>query len=248
MPYASPFFFGTGTSASSPLATWLAHQNAVANPVKPIVPSASGATTPVVPYAAPPVAKTEDFTLTPQTQPGVGAYGTVPGPIAKPPSLYEGAQSIYPGLAGLTDSAGRNIASELRGEFSPETEAALWDTANRYGVASGMPGAGLWSNRFMGNVAGAKEKLQQQGGADYSRFLGDLAKTTDDPNLLAAIAARNATMAAAPNPEQAALALAEAYRRAQLDAAGRARGPGGLSLIHISEPTRLLSISYAVFC
>src|SRR5665254_10960 len=26
------------------------------------------------------------------------------------------------------------------------------------------------------------------------------------------------------------------------------RGPAGLSLIHISEPTRLLSISYAVFC
>ena len=27
-----------------------------------------------------------------------------------------------------------------------------------------------------------------------------------------------------------------------------AGGPRGLSLIHISEPTRLLSISYAVFC
>src|SRR5674536_239150 len=30
--------------------------------------------------------------------------------------------------------------------------------------------------------------------------------------------------------------------------AGFVVGPGSLSLIHISEPTRLLSISYAVFC
>src|SRR5678815_187102 len=29
---------------------------------------------------------------------------------------------------------------------------------------------------------------------------------------------------------------------------GRARAGSSLSLIHISEPTRLLSISYAVFC
>jgi len=200
------------------MSTFLAHQNAVSNPVVPIAPGAGGIGG---------GAGGGPFTLNPGTQPGVGPYGTVPGPIGKPPSLYEGAQTIYPGLAGLTDTAGRNIAHELAGDFSPETENALWDTANRFGVASGMPGAGLWSNRFMGNVAGAKEKLQQQGGADYSRFLGDLAKTTDDPNLLAAIAARNATMAAAPNPEAAALALAEAYRRAQLDAAGRARGPGG---------------------
>ena len=186
MPTASPFFFGTGTGASTPLSTFLAHKNAVANPVVPIAPAAGGG-----------VGGGGPFTLNPATQTGVGPYGTVPGPIGKPPSLYQGAQSIYPGLAGLTDTAGRNIAHELAGDFSPETENALWDTANRFGVASGMPGAGLWSNRFMGNVAGAKEKLQQQGGADYSRFLGDLAKTTDDPNLLASIAARNATMAAA---------------------------------------------------
>jgi len=214
MPTTSPFFAYPDPNEPTPLSTFMAHLNPTPKPIAPGI-GAGGA------------GGGGPFTLNPATQPGVGPYGTVPGPIGKPPSLYQGAQTIYPGLAGLTDTAGRNIAHELAGDFSPETENALWDTANRFGVASGMPGAGLWSNRFMGNVAGAKEKLQQQGGADYSRFLGDLAKTTDDPNLLASIAARNATMAAAPNPEAAALALAEAYRRAQLDAASRARGPGG---------------------
>lgn len=214
MPTASPFFFGTGQSSTTPMSTFLAGRARNTTSVVPAAPGAiSGAGGP--------------FTLNPATQPGVGAYGTVPGPIEKPPSLYQGAQSIYPGLANLTTAAGGNIAAELAGEFTPQTENALWDTANRFGVASGMPGAGLWSNRFMGNVAGAKEKLQQQGLTDYNAFLADLAKTTDDPNLLASIAARNATMAAAPNPEQAARALADAYRNAQIAAANAARGPGG---------------------
>ena len=190
-------------------------RNQTANPVRPVAPAAGG------------VAGANPFTLNPAPTAGVGPYGQVPGPIGKPPSLYQGAQTIYPGLTNLTTAAGGNIASELAGEFSPQTENALWDTANRFGVASGMPGAGLWSNRFMGNVAGAKEKLQQQGQQDYGAFLGNLAKTTDDPALLAAIAAANASKAAAPNPEEAAKALAAAYQNALIEAANKARGPGG---------------------
>ncbi len=215
MPSPSSYYTAAPPGSPSVLTSFM--QAHAPQPMMPIVPPAAGGG----------AGGGGPFTLNPATQPGVGPYGTVPGPIAKPPSLYQGAQSIYPGLAGLTATAGGNIAHELAGDFSPQTENALWDTANRFGVASGMPGAGLWSNRFMGNVAGAKERLQQQGQQDYGAFLGNLAKTTDDPNLLAQIAARNATMASAPNPEQAAAALAEAYRRAQLDAAGRAAGPAG---------------------
>src|SRR5678816_1356438 len=40
----------------------------------------------------------------------------------------------------------------------------------------------------------------------------------------------------------------EGVDRRQMIAAGLVRDPEILSLIHISEPTRLLSISYAVFC
>ncbi len=215
MPSPSSYYTAAPPGSPSVLTSFMQRQNQPVIPISPFSPAGAAA------------GGGGAFTLNPGTQPGVGPYGTVPGPIAKPPSLYQGAQSIYPGLAGLTATAGGNIAHELAGDFSPQTENALWDTANRFGVASGMPGAGLWSNRFMGNVAGAKEKLQQQGQQDYGAFLGNLAKTTDDPNLLAQIAARNATMASAPNPEQAAAALAEAYRRAQLDAAGRAAGPAG---------------------
>src|SRR5678816_2950885 len=39
-----------------------------------------------------------------------------------------------------------------------------------------------------------------------------------------------------------------ALERGELDLGRRGRAGGDLSLIHISEPTRLLSISYAVFC
>ncbi len=215
MPSPSSYYTAAPPGSPSVLTSFMQRQNQPVVPIAPFSPAGAAA------------GGGGAFTLNPGTQPGVGPYGTVPGPIGKPPSLYQGAQSIYPGLAGLTATAGGNIAHELAGDFSPQTENALWDTANRFGVASGMPGAGLWSNRFMGNVAGAKEALQQQGQQNYGAFLGNLAKTTDDPNLLAQIAARNATMAAAPNPEQAAAALAEAYRRAQLDAAGRAVGPAG---------------------
>src|SRR5678816_3227866 len=42
--------------------------------------------------------------------------------------------------------------------------------------------------------------------------------------------------------------LINGVRGSSLDIAMPAWSPGALSLIHISEPTRLLSISYAVFC
>ncbi len=210
---SSSYFYSTAQSPNTPLSTFLA--GSAPAPKKPVV--------------APPASALGGgpFTVNPGTQPGVGPYGTVPGPIGVPPSTYEGAQSIYPGLAGLTATAGGNIAHELAGDFSPQTENALWDTANKFGVASGMPGAGLWSNRFMGNVAGAKEKLQAQGQGDYNNFLASLAKNTNDPNLLAQIAARNATMAAAPNPQDAANALSLAYQRAMMNNLNNARGPAG---------------------
>lgn len=157
------------------------------------------------------------FDINPQPQAGQGPYGAVPGPIAYPTTPYQEASRIYPGFAGLTSGAGDVIASEIRGDFSPQTEAALWDIANRYGVASGMGGpaqSGLWSNRFMGNVAGAIEARQRQGVQDYNAMLANLSRMGVDPALAAEIAARNATMAAAPNPAEAAAALEAAYRNA----------------------------------
>lgn len=149
------------------------------------------------------------YNLNPTPTVGVSAYGQVPGQIEKPPSRYESVASIYPQFTNQTSAAGNLINSQLAGEFTPETEAALWDTANRYGVASGMPGAGLWSNKFMGNVVGAKEALQQRGLTNYGQMASTLGGMVDDPALLASIAQSNAVLGAAPDPAAAsALQLA----------------------------------------
>lgn len=144
------------------------------------------------------------YNLNPKPTQGTNAYGQVPGQIGKPPSLYEGVSSIYPGLGTTVANASNLISSQLAGEFSPETEAALWDTANKYGVASGMPGSKLWGNKFMGNVAGYKESLQNQGLQNYGNIMQTLSGMVDNPALLAEIASNNAALAAAPDPQAAA--------------------------------------------
>jgi len=165
--------------------------------------------------------------VNPPPQAGQGAYGAVPGPIGIPPNLYQGVESIYPGLAGATGNAANLIASQMRGEFTPETESSLWNIANTYGVASGMPGAGLWSNKFMGNVAGAKEALQQKGLENLNTTTDNLSHMVTDPNLAASIAARNALMASAPNPAEAVAAQLAQYYNALTAGQNRGYNPAG---------------------
>jgi len=199
-------------------------------------PSAGGpfanfiaAHTPPAPAAATGLPSTTPgtFNVNPPPQAGQGAYGAVPGPISVPPNLYQGVESIYPGLAGATGNAANLIASQMRGEFTPETESSLWNIANTYGVASGMPGAGLWSNKFMGNVAGAKEALQQQGLQNLNTTTGNLSHMVTDPNLAASIAARNALMASAPNPAEAVAAQLAQYYNALTAGQNRGYNPAG---------------------
>lgn len=149
------------------------------------------------------------YSSDPGTQSGSGAYGSVPGKIGIPENTYQGVTSIYPGLTGTTGNVSNLISSQLAGEFTPETESALWDTANKYGVASGMPGAGLWSNKFMGNVAGAKEALQQQGVSNYNNTLSALSKLVTQPETALSVAEYNALMSSAANPTKAAEQLKE---------------------------------------
>lgn len=173
---------------------------------------------------------TDLYNLNPAPVAGQGPYGKVPGAIGVPPNLYRGVSSIYPGLAGQTAAASNLINSQIAGEFSPETENAMWDTANRFGVGAGMPGAGLWGNKFMGNVAGAKEKLQQVGLQNYQDVMGKLAQLVDQPELLATIAARNAAMGAAPDPAQAAAEQQRIYNEAMqkvIDQIAATKGPAG---------------------
>lgn len=66
-----------------------------------------------------------------------------------------------------------------------------------------MPGSGLETNQLFGNIAGFSERLQQQGVGNYLSAAGTLGRLQTDPGLAAEISARNADLAAAPDPRLA---------------------------------------------
>lgn len=167
------------------------------------------------------------FDITPEPRTGQGPYGLVPGPVEYPTTPYAEASRIYPGFDALTASVGDQLKSQIAGEFTPQEENALWDVANRFGVASGMPGAGLWSNKFMGNVVGARQERIQQGIQNYQSVLSELSKMGVDPELAAQIAAHNAQLAAAPDPKAAAEEMLRRYSEA-LNQLGRNGGGYGM--------------------
>lgn len=165
------------------------------------------------------------FNINPPPQSGQGPYGKVPGPIAYPTTPYQEATKIYPGLEELKGLAGDEIRSQILGEFTPQEENALWDTANRFGVASGMPGSQLWSNKFFGNRIEEGAKRRQMGVQNYQTLLNELSRMGVDPALAAEIAARNANMGAAPDPEAAANELLRRFAEG-LNQLGRVGGGG----------------------
>src|SRR5678815_3561130 len=74
---------------------------------------------------------------------------------------------------------------------------------------------------------------------------GDRLPIADEPQL---VVARGLRGEALPEEEGATARVEENDARALREGSRRARGWLELSLIHISEPTRLLSMLYAVFC
>jgi hypothetical protein len=134
---------------------------------------------------------------------GRTAYGKVPDPIPIPPNLFTQLGKV-PGFTANTAGTGSVIGSELSGNVSPQTLAALKTGAAQFGVASGMPGSGLESNQLFGNIAGFSEGQQEKGVRNYLSEVGALGPTMTNPNLAADISARNANLAAAPDPKMAA--------------------------------------------
>lgn len=168
-----------------------------------------------------------NYNLSPAPSLGRGAYGLVPGQIGVPPNRYEGIQSIYPNLSRLTGGAGDVIQHEIAGELSPETVNSIQDEAARFGIKSGMPLSGFAGNRGLRNLGLNVGQTQRQGVQDYNSMLSSLAPLTTDPTLAAQIAASNAQLGAAPNPEANARAQLDAWMRAANMAAQAGRGPGG---------------------
>lgn len=147
------------------------------------------------------------FSLNPAPQSGSGTYGAVPGAIGAPPSIWQQTQAI-PGMSGLTSQNTGLIGSQLNGNLSASTVGNLTDAAAARGVSLGQGGStGLTNEILLKTLGLTHEQLQQQGQQNYLSFLGASGQQQQNPELLAEIASRNATMAAAPNPTLAAQQL-----------------------------------------
>ena len=131
-------------------------------------------------------------------------YGMVPNPIGIPPSTYEQVASVYPNLRAQTGALSSNISNELAGQLSPQTIAALQQHAAQFGVQSGMPGSQFQGNQGLASLGLNTEAIQQQGQKDYLSALTGIGSTQTPQDLAASIAAHNADLAAAPNPQLAA--------------------------------------------
>ena len=142
------------------------------------------------------------------------AFGSVPNPISVPPNVFTQLSGAVPNFGGITRGTSDVIGSELSGAVSPMTMNALKTAAAQFGVGSGLgPGSGLEANQLFGNIAGFSENRQRQGVQDYLSEVGALSHTMNDPNLVATISARNADLAAAPDPRLAHQQQLDDYMR-----------------------------------
>jgi hypothetical protein len=187
--------------------------------------------------------QTPGFNINPGPQTGNGAYGRVPGQISLPPNIYSQLSGALPNFAGLTSGASDIIGSEQSGTLSQNTMNALKNAAAQFGVSSGMgPGSGLEQNKFFGNIAGWSENRQRQGLQDFNSLVGAISPTLTSPQLAASVAERNATMAAAPDPEAAAkeqLALFDRYYNRSNP------GSAGSTWVGMHNPGSVLAPRYA---
>jgi hypothetical protein len=182
-----------------------------------------------LPTLGPGSTTTSGYPVEPAVRPGTydPAYGGIPGAVAMP-NPYADLSAVYPNLSGANTQIASNIAAQLKGELSPETQAAIEDEGARFGVMSGMPGGNIASRRTAKNLGLASEALQSQGLKDYSAFVPTVSQTqTVNPALQAEIAAHNAQMAAAPVPSDAAGALRDWFNQGAGSFRGGGAGGGG---------------------
>lgn len=159
---------------------------------------------------------------------GQGAFGLVPGSISTPDSIWTQTSSAVPGFGGLTQGASDIVGSEQSGALSPQTVNALRTASAQFGIQSGMPGSGLADNQLLGNIAGFSENRQRQGLQDYMSLISNAGRMQTDPSLAASIADRNATLAAAPDPQAAAeRQLAEWIQKFKMGQQAAMGGPAG---------------------
>jgi hypothetical protein len=142
-----------------------------------------------------------------------GAFGSNVKDVPMPNPFGDLSQ-IYPGLAAANAAVSGNISSQLAGELSPATQAAIQDASARFGVTSGMPGAGLARNRTVRDLGLTTEALQDQGLKNYLAAINQISATqTVNPALQTEINTQNSLNRAAPNPTDAAAFSIETKER-----------------------------------
>jgi hypothetical protein len=167
------------------------------------------------------------YSINPTPQQGSGAYGAVPGAITVPPNTFQQLQTAYPNFASETGAVSANIGNELAGQLSPETIAALQSHAATFGVQNGMPESNFAGNYGLESLGQSVETMQRQGIQDYASLSGLLGNEQTPQSTALGVASNNATMAAAPNPQEAAAQQLANWQAGTQ--AGSAAGGGGVS-------------------
>lgn len=184
---------------------------------------------------------TDPYNLTASPQSGSGAYGSVPGAIGIPPNTFQQVGAVYPGLSDQAGQMSSNVNNELMGQLSPETIAQLQQHAAQFGISSGMPGSQFQGNQGLTQLGLNVEGVQRQGQQDYLSALAGIGNTQTPQSLAADIANRNSTLAAAPNPQEAAAQQMQDWQTKfnatqGAGAGGGSRGPAGGTMGGASNP------------
>lgn len=170
-----------------------------------------------------------DYNIFPEPRTGSTPYGQVPGPIGIPPSEYQQVSGVYPDLGAQAQIAGQNIGAGLMGELDPATLFQLQRNAARFGVQTGMPLSGLQTTMGLSGLQQTIEQRQAQALQQYESLAKSLGSMMTPQALASEIAARNATMAAAPDPELAAEQQMADWMTKFRESGAAARGGGGIS-------------------
>jgi hypothetical protein len=153
------------------------------------------------------------YNVNPATQSGSGTYGAVAG-ATDIPDVYGQLSDVYPDLGATNQATSQALLAKLQGQLSPTTVNAIQDASARFGVSSGMPGAGLQRNLSLRDIGLTSEQQQQQGLQDYGNILSAVSNTqTVKPETQIATSQANAALAAQPNPEDATNYALDLYNK-----------------------------------
>lgn len=179
------------------------------------------------------------YNVSPGTQGGSGAFGSVPGNISLPNPAADLSEQ-YPNLSGTNSALSGDILSKLSGQLSPATLQQLQNASATSAVNNGMPGSNaipgtMPYNTNLESLGLNSEAQQQQGISDYNSTIPTVSGTqTVAPALQANIAEENAINASAPNPAAANSYAQSLYQQYLNSMKG---GPGGSTFGGTSRPS-----------